>query len=54
MLYKPEAFEPLSGEPWCEERIRNRIRAIVADAEAAYSPDTFWPADGTPGSARCR
>jgi len=45
MLYKPEAFEPLSDEPWHEERVRNRIRAIVADAEAAYSPDTVWPAD---------
>jgi hypothetical protein len=45
MLYKPEAFEPLSDERWHAERVRNRIHAIVADAEAAYSPDTFWPAD---------
>jgi hypothetical protein len=45
MLYKPEAFEPLTDEPWHEERVRERIRAIVADAEAVYSPDSFWPAD---------
>lgn len=45
MLYKPEAFEPLTAEPWNDERVRERIRAIVADAEAAYSPETFWPAD---------
>ena len=45
MLYKPEAFEQLTDEPWREDRVRERIRAIVADAEAAYSPDEFWPAD---------
>ena len=45
MLYKPEAFEPLTSEPWNEQRVRERIRSIVTDAEAAYSPDTFWPAD---------
>jgi hypothetical protein len=45
MLYRPDAFEPLTDEPWHEERVRERIRAIVADAEAAYSPDSFWPAD---------
>jgi hypothetical protein len=45
MLYKPDVFEPLTSEPWNEQRIRERIRSIVADAEAAYSPDDFWPAD---------
>jgi hypothetical protein len=45
MLYRPEAFDPLTDEPWQEERVRERIRAIVADAEAVYSPDSFWPAD---------
>jgi hypothetical protein len=45
MLYKPEAFDPLTAEPWNDERVRNRIRSIVADAEAAYSPESFWPAD---------
>ena len=45
MLYKPETFDPLTAEPWSEQRIRERIRSIVTDAEAAYSPDSFWPAD---------
>lgn len=45
MLYKPEAFEELTHEPWREDHVRQRIREIVADTEAAYSPDTFWPAD---------
>lgn len=45
MLYKPEAFEPLTDEPWNEARVREGIRSIVADTEAAYSPDAFWPAD---------
>jgi hypothetical protein len=45
MLYKPEDFEELTNEPWREDKIRERIRAIVADAEGAYSADTFWPAD---------
>jgi hypothetical protein len=45
MLYRPEAFEPVTETPWSEQRVEERIRAIAADAEAAYSPDTFWPAD---------
>src|ERR671930_96331 len=35
MLYRPEAFEPLTGTPWDEERVRAAIRAIVADTDAA-------------------
>jgi hypothetical protein len=44
MLYRPEAFEPLTDEPWNEERAREGIRAIVADAERAFDPDELWPA----------
>jgi lantibiotic modifying enzyme len=44
MLYQPENFEPLSETPWSEERARDGIRAIVADAEAAFDPDDLWPA----------
>ena len=44
MLYKPELFAPLTDEPWDEERVRERIRAIAADADAVYSPETLWPA----------
>jgi hypothetical protein len=45
MLYRAELFEQLTDEPWREDRVRERIRAIVADAETTYSPETFWPAD---------
>ena len=44
MLYRPELFEPLAGEPWDEGRVRAAIRSIVADADGAYSPDALWPA----------
>ena len=44
MLYRPELFEALTDQTWNDERVKERIRAIVADADAAYSPDTLWPA----------
>jgi len=45
VLYDPAAFEPLTDESWDEQRVRAAIRAIVADADAAYDPDELWPAD---------
>jgi hypothetical protein len=45
VLYRPETFEPLTEAPWDEERVREAIRAVVADAEGAYDPDALWPAD---------
>ena len=44
MLYQPDAFEPLTDEPWSEERVRNAIAAIVADADEHFDPDRLWPA----------
>ncbi len=44
MLYEPEAFEPLTDEPWDAGRIAEGIRGIVADADAAFDPDALWPA----------
>ena len=44
MLYEPEAFEPLTDEPWDAGRVGEAIRAIVADADAAFDPDALWPA----------
>jgi hypothetical protein len=45
VLYRPEDFEPLTDEPWDERRVRDAIRAIVADTDAAYGGDELWPAD---------
>ena len=46
MLYRPEAFEPLTDEPWDEAGVRGAIREIVADTEAAFrGPRLFWRAD---------
>jgi Lanthionine synthetase C-like protein len=42
-LYRPEAFEPLTDQPWDEERVRAAIRAIVADAEANLDNEALWP-----------
>jgi lantibiotic modifying enzyme len=44
MLYQPDGYEPLAGE-WDEERVRASIRAIVADADAAYGTESLWPAN---------
>jgi lantibiotic modifying enzyme len=44
VLYDPKQFEPLNDEPWDEGRVRDAIAAIVADADAAFDPDTLWPA----------
>ena len=45
MLYRPEAFEPLTDAPWNAGAVRDAIRAIVVDAEAAFDLDELWPAD---------
>ena len=53
VLYRPDAFEPLTGEPWSTERVREGIRAVVADAEEALDPDGLWVAgDGDAGGGR--
>ena len=45
MLYRPEDFEQLTEEPWDADRVRDAIRAIVANSEAAFDPDDLWPTD---------
>jgi hypothetical protein len=45
VLYEPEAFEPLTDESWDARRVADGIRAIVADADAAFDPDPLWPVD---------
>jgi hypothetical protein len=44
VLYRPELHEPLADLPWDAERARTAIRDIVADADRAYDPESFWPA----------
>jgi hypothetical protein len=45
VLYQPEAFEPLTDDPWDEDRVRAAIQRIVTEADEAYDPDTLWPAN---------
>jgi hypothetical protein len=45
VLYRPEAFEPLTERPWDEQRVRDGISALVADADASFDPEGLWPAD---------
>jgi hypothetical protein len=44
VLFRPEAHEALTEEPWDEGLVRDAIRRIVADADAAFDPDALWPA----------
>jgi Lanthionine synthetase C-like protein len=44
ILYEREQFERLLDEPWVPARIEDAIGAIVSDADAAFDPETLWPA----------
>ena len=44
MLYAAELHRPLTETAWNERHVRDAIRAIVAEADAAYDPKTLWPA----------
>jgi len=43
MLFDPATSEALSDEPWDEQRARERIGAIVADADATFDEEALWP-----------
>ncbi len=46
MLYRREAFEPLTDDSWRADRVREAIREIVADTEDALrGPQLMWRAD---------
>src|SRR5438876_1296227 len=49
MLYRPEAFEPLTRARWDERRVRDAIAEIVADADRACRPKLLWRADDWDG-----
>lgn len=51
-LWDPARHEALSAAAWDEARVRACIRHIVAETEARFSPDTWWPMhplDAEPG-----
>jgi hypothetical protein len=46
MLYRREAFEPLTDRQWNAERVRSAVRDIVADIDGALrGPRLLWHAD---------
>ena len=45
MLYRPEAFEPLTETPWDARGALDAIRRIVEDVDAASDRDALWPAN---------
>jgi hypothetical protein len=50
VLYRPEAFEPLTEQRWDERLVRSAIGAIVRDAdEALRGPRLLWRADAWDG-----
>jgi hypothetical protein len=46
VLYRPDAFEPLTDERWDENRVRGAIGEVVADTDDALrGPKLLWRAD---------
>ncbi len=43
MLYRPERHEPCETTAWNPARAQALIERIVADTEAQFSPEAFWP-----------
>jgi len=43
-LYNPELVEPLTETGWNEADVRARVEQIADEHEAAYDPETLWPA----------
>jgi hypothetical protein len=51
VLYDPMAFELLTEEPWDADRVRSRVRAIIADADATFDEQDLWrPVDEWDGA----
>jgi hypothetical protein len=51
MLYDPDRHEPLTDEAWDADVAREGIRALAADAEAAFDETTLWPSHPQDGPA---
>lgn len=44
MLYEPDQFEPLLGEPWDPARVTDAIARIAHETEEGFDRETLWPA----------
>jgi lantibiotic modifying enzyme len=44
VLHSPEAFEPLTDEPWDDGRVRASIRRLVVRMDEAFDVESLWPA----------
>ena len=44
-MLRPEAFGPLTDEPWDDERVRASIRRIVTRIEESFDQTGLWPAE---------
>jgi len=50
VLYRPEAFEPLTDSRWDESRVTDAVAAIVADTDESFrGPRLFWQAEAWDG-----
>jgi Lanthionine synthetase C-like protein len=45
VLFQPELHESLTEGAWDEDRAREAIRGIVADADRVFDPVGLWPAE---------
>ncbi|MET0937986.1 MAG: LanC-like protein [Gaiellaceae bacterium] len=45
VLYRVEAFDPLTDRAWDEGWVRGEIERIVADADASFDADGLWSAE---------
>jgi Lanthionine synthetase C-like protein len=43
MLFDPARHEPLQAIPWDEDRVRGSISRILAETEARFTPEAWWP-----------
>jgi lantibiotic modifying enzyme len=46
VLFDPTGFEPLTDEPWEDERVRDSIRRLVSRIDEAFAVERLWPAHG--------
>jgi lanthionine synthetase-like protein len=45
VLFRPDAFDPLTDRAWDEGWVRREIERIVADVDASFDAAGLWPAE---------